>query len=290
MQAHNERSRRGRIDDVPDLKTFDLVKFHGSNPYGNDFITGGFREGAAYFRNMIDTWKFVDRQAVADIGCGYGRWSMFLAEVNDSVVGFERNGAAIELCRKLTGYFGLDNATFTVADVSQGMPAEDASFDAAWCFNTMQFLHRGKAMREIHRILKPGGILHLGHYNGLGRILEKFFQGYKAGGLKHETTRFALQSLRGGPLFDGRGNYGSPQHMPQVLERFGFELLESPPMTVELKRTPSVPADLVEHLQDLTAFAERLEASDDLAARFAQFPELAYGSFVINVALCARKT
>jgi hypothetical protein len=154
----------------------------------------------------------------------------------------------------------------------------------------MQFVDRGKALGEINRILKPGGILHLGHYNGLGRVLEKFFQGYKAGGLKHEMTRFALQSLRGGPLFDGRGNYASVQHMPQVLERFGFRLLDDPAMTVELKRTASVPAELVEALGDPAAFAERLEVSEQLAGQFAQFSELAYGTFVINVALCAVKS
>lgn len=289
MNAAPDAARRGRIDEIPDLEKFDLVKFNDSiNPYGNDFISGGFREGKDYFRTAIRKWKFEGLGKVADIGCGYGRWSLFLAEVNESVVGFERNEKCVSLCRKLAAHFHLPNASFETCDVTR-LSAGDAVFDGAWCFNTMQFLDRERALKEIHRTLKPGGILYLGHYNGAARVLEKFFQGFKAGGLAHATTRFALRGLRGGPFYNGPGNYASAPHMREVLETFGFELLDDPPMEIETKSGKFIPARLTDLMGDLSALAERLEGDEDFATEFAAFPELAYGLTPVNVAVRAIK-
>jgi hypothetical protein len=122
----------------------------------------------------------------------------------------------------------------------------------------------------------------------LGRALERFFQGYKAGGIRHAVTQFALQSLRGGPFYDGPANYASVEHMPLVLERFGFRLLDVPPMTVQGKGEHSAPAHFLEQLNDPVALAQRLESSEEFAAQFAEHPEITRG-FAQNVSLSAIK-
>lgn len=278
-------ARRGRIDAIDNLRTFDVVEFNGSNPFPNDFALGGFQRGAEYYRGVVRRWGFENLGTIADIAAGFGRWSVFLAEVNDFVCGYERNEAGLDLARKLSAHFGLDNTRFEVADVT-ALKSAGGQYDGAWCFNTMQFVDRAKTLSGIHRILKPGGLLHLGVHNAAGRVLEKFFAGYRKGGLTHNTTRFALRGLKEGPFYHGKGNYASAEHSEEILGQFGFKL--SPEHEIEVELSPKAPDSnrYAEELRDLPALARRLESDDKFAAEFAEHPELAF-VHPVNVHLTA---
>jgi ubiquinone/menaquinone biosynthesis C-methylase UbiE len=285
----SETRRRGRIDELGDLRDFDVIAFNGGvNPYGNAFAEGGFKGGAQKFRDEVAQWGFTGLGKVADVGAGYGRWSVFLAEANDSVVGFEWNEEAVKLARKLCEHFGLDNASFEVADVT-ALKAESGQFDGVWCYNTMQFVDRQKTLTEINRILKPGGRLFLGVYNGVGRVIEKFFQGYRAGGVTQGAAKFALRGMKEGPMYDGKGNYASPEVIEEVLKRHGFKLLQEPKMDVEMSRKPRKPTPFDGDMKDLKALAQRLETDAKFAGEFAQHPEVAT-LYPINLHFCAVKT
>jgi len=280
-------SRRGRIDEIENIETLDLAKLYG-NPFpSNDFIKGGLRPGPAYFRTAIEKWGFRDLGTIADIGSGYGRWSVFLAEANPQVVGFERNKDAVALSEKLASYLGLDNAKFVVTNTTK-LPAEPASFDGAWCYNALQFMPREQVMREIHRILKPGGKLFLGVFNAEGRVLEKFFEGYAAGGLAHEKTKFAIRSLRQGAAFNGMPNYGSVDTVHRMLAEFGFEMCAEPALDLEWSRKQVQTEAYAEELKDLSALAARLESDEGFAHEFARHGALAY-LLPMNLNFCAIK-
>jgi SAM-dependent methyltransferase len=277
------------MDEVGDLSSMDLVAFNGGvTPYGDRFLDGAFHMGAAFYRSTVEKWGFVGKGDVADIGSGFGRWSMFLAEVNDRVCGFDRLAGAVELSRKLADYFDLTNARFEVTDVT-ALPVADGAFDAIWCYNALQFVDRGKTLREAQRVLKSGGDLFVGHYNAAGRVLEKFFEGYAAGGLSNPTAKFALRSLRQGPGFnDANGTYGSEVHLGAVLTEFGFAL--SPTHPPELQTSPKAPPTnpFSEPMRDLQTLAERLETEPDFAAEFARQPQVAY-TLPMNLAFRAVK-
>jgi len=197
------------------------------------------------------------------------------------------NGA-VELSRKLASHFGLDNARFDVADVT-ALPAADGEFDRVWASNVLQFVDRGRTLSEAHRVLTPGGILFLGVYNGAGRVLEKFFHGYQARGPGDNRVRFAIKSLKQGPLFsDGNGTFASPENIEKVMAQFGFEICAEPAMEVEMGRRRR-PTDLfADELSDLQVLGSRLESDPDFAARFAEHPEIAY-TLPQNLHFCARR-
>jgi SAM-dependent methyltransferase len=288
LAVDRRTERRGRLDEV-DLDKLDLTKFNnGRNPYSSPFLDGAFRPGKAYFRKMIADWGFSGLGRIADICSGYARWSIFLAEVNEFVCGFESLPGAVEISRGLSAFLGLDNTAFEVADVTGLTSAPNDSFDGAWCNNALQFVQRDKTLSEIHRILKPGGVMFLGVYNGPARVLEKFFEGYKVGGIAHAKTKFALRGLREGPMFHGEGNYASVDAIEDMLRGFGFALSTNYKVKVDMKPR-AVPTTLfAEELNDLQSLAARLEGDAAFAAEFAAHPEVAY-RFPMNLHLCAVK-
>lgn len=84
------------------------------------------------------------------------------------------------------------------------MPFNDNSFDAIVCRQGLQFAELDKAIPEIHRVLKPGGIVvlcHLTAYNDTDRELT-----------------FAIQKLRN----PARRNYLMPQDISDALRKQGF--------------------------------------------------------------------
>jgi SAM-dependent methyltransferase len=282
-------ARRGRIDDVEDLSTLDLVEFNdGVDPLRSQMVKRAWTSRAQYYRRLVEKWGFVDRGDIADVGAGYGRWSLFLAEVNPSVRAYERIAGQVELGRKLAARFDFPNATFETADVA-ALPAADNSFDGVWCYNVVHSVNRGKALPEMHRILKPGALLLVGAYNGLGRVLERFFENYAAGGLANPKARMALQSLKQGPMFhDSKGTYGTEAEIESVLGEFGFAL--SPEYPFEMRMSPQAqPTDVfAKELRDLPALAERVESDPDFAEAFAAHPEVAY-LFPMDVTVGATK-
>jgi SAM-dependent methyltransferase len=69
--------------------------------------------------------------------------------------------------RKTEGAIGIDIVALPGVDVVHDLdvypwPFEDGSFDKVFMLNIIEHLDDTiKAMREVHRILKPGGIVHI---------------------------------------------------------------------------------------------------------------------------------
>lgn len=265
----------GQIAEIKGLTDLDLVQFNdGLNPFGNSFIRGGFKRGVEYYRRTVESLGMSGYARVADLGAGYGRWSGFLAETNGHVTGFERNDEALKLAARLMTLFELENCDFKVADITD-IPAESESFDAVWCYNTLQFVNRRQLLSEAFRILEPGGVLAVGIYNGIGKVLHKLLKGYAMGGLDHHTTQFALRCLRQGPLFDdGNGTYGSESHLQVVLDRYGFDLDTNYDIIVEEDTEVAAGINLSLDLSDPAAFATQFENDKEYATTLADQPDI----------------
>src|SRR5665213_155503 len=224
-------SRHGAVDAAGPLRAIDIVELAGGEGgWPEGYLPHGFGAETAALRQAIDRWGFGRLGRVADVGCGFGRWSPFLAEVNDEVVGYERNAKGVALGGRLADLFALTNLHFERADIT-ALPVEAATFDGVWCCNVLQFTDRGAVLHELNRVLRSGGRLAILKYNGVGGVLETFYAGCARGGLGDHNAQFALRCLRRGPLHDGRDNYGSVETASRMLEGFGFALDEAPSAT-----------------------------------------------------------
>src|SRR5207244_1539895 len=96
-----------------------------------------------------------------DCGCGPGSITVDLAQqlAPGDLVGIDVRPEAIEEARALAKQRGIENVTFDVGSVYE-LPYPDASFDAATACAVIQHLERPvDALREIRRVLRPGGMV-----------------------------------------------------------------------------------------------------------------------------------
>ena len=93
---------------------------------------------------------------VIDVGCGDGRHIVEAARRGCFAVGLDYD--AVEL-RRARARIGDERVDLVVGDASR-LPFRDAAFDAVICTETLEHLpDDAGAMREIARLLRPGGTL-----------------------------------------------------------------------------------------------------------------------------------
>ena len=127
---------------------------------------------------------------VLDLGCGVGRNGYYMAEKYNAIVyGWDFSSAAIE---KGKGLFQHDNLELSKRDITHDFPLGDDSVDLILditASNALSEAGRAKYLREMNRVLKPGGYMYLrtlakeGDKNAKGLI--KNFPGSEYDTYKH---------------------------------------------------------------------------------------------------------
>jgi ubiquinone/menaquinone biosynthesis C-methylase UbiE len=98
-----------------------------------------------------------------DCGCGPGSITVDLAQAvaPGEVIGIDLREDALAQGRALARERGIANVTFQTASVYQ-LPYPDGSFDAAFACAVLQHLAAPlAALKEMRRVLKPGGVIGL---------------------------------------------------------------------------------------------------------------------------------
>lgn len=113
-----------------------------------------------------------------DFGCGPGSLTLDFAELLTSgeVVGMDSNPHNIELANALLQSRQLKNVTFQPGNVYQ-LPFRDNEFDAAWLCSVVMYLERPvEGLREIYRVLKPGGVIAITDMDWSGDVIYPSFR------------------------------------------------------------------------------------------------------------------
>ena len=98
---------------------------------------------------------------ILDFGCGPGTISVGLAKAIEpgELHGIDMEASQIELARAAAQAGGHNNATFHVGNALE-LPFEDNYFDVAQCHTVLTHIPDTQAaLREVKRVLKPGGII-----------------------------------------------------------------------------------------------------------------------------------
>jgi len=127
------------------------------------------REGyPAWKRNVradfLEVLRREEHARLLEIGAGPGRDGSFFAERGLNVVCVDLSPEMVRLCLEK----GLEAHVMDAVDLR--LPA--GSFDAVYSFNGLLHLPKPelpRALREVRRVLRPGGPFFLGLYGGLDR-------------------------------------------------------------------------------------------------------------------------
>jgi ubiquinone/menaquinone biosynthesis C-methylase UbiE len=100
---------------------------------------------------------------ILDAGAGTGNVTRLLAVPGARVIGIDFCAPALVQCRRK-----VPSAEFRQADLTKPLPFETASFDKIACSVTLHFLEPERqqfALKELLRVLRPGGHLALSVFN-----------------------------------------------------------------------------------------------------------------------------
>jgi len=136
-----------------------------SDMWYKDPATGRHDKHEKDFDRLFSLLPLKRGDHVLDTGCGTGILVPFILErITETGILYELDFAdkMMETNRRL---HGEENIRFILAD-AENVPLDDSSCDAVICFSCFPHLHdKGKAMTTLSRILKPGGIFAVSHFD-----------------------------------------------------------------------------------------------------------------------------
>jgi SAM-dependent methyltransferase len=108
-----------------------------------------------------------DTRGVAEFGCGYGTFTLAAARLTQGMVhAFDIEPAMVERVREKCRREKLTNVRVKLRDfIAEGTGLEDRSTDMALLFNILHHEEPLALLSEAFRILRPGGIAAVIHWN-----------------------------------------------------------------------------------------------------------------------------
>lgn len=191
---------------------------------------------------------------VLDIACGTGEPAISLATVlhgTGEVIGVDISSAPLEIARRRAQQRGLTNVRFEQADVHQ-LPFEDNNFDRVTSrLGIMFFADLPNALRQMNRVLKPGGRVALLAWGAMG---QPYFS---------STIGTLLRAMPGSDMPESARKmfaFGQPGLLAGKLRAAGFSAVEEKFVTVPWT-WPGTPQEVWEYFKEVTVpFAPLLQS------------------------------
>lgn len=177
-----------------------------------------------YTANTIDDFvksgDFESSSAkILDLGCGAGPLIASLAERGIPAVGVDYSFDMVKLASTEVGEVSSNSVNLLQANCEQ-LPFEDNYFDCVICLGLISFLEEIEpTIKEVQRILKPGGLMVISFRNTFREIAADPYQ----------LLRFSIRKLAGKSNKSEAsdmdiGKYFNPLDIEQTLQKIKFPI------------------------------------------------------------------
>src|SRR5204862_3225662 len=157
-----------------DARTETVRNFYNAAPFpgyppGDSLTWLRARAGRSAFAQLLDRSLPGDAR-IAEIGCGTGQTSLFLARADRVIVALDLSREALKLGADAARRYGIDQVTFVEANLN-ALPLKAGAFDLVYSSGVLHHTPDPRAaFARIVRLARPGGMIVLGVYNAFARI------------------------------------------------------------------------------------------------------------------------
>jgi ubiquinone/menaquinone biosynthesis C-methylase UbiE len=122
------------------------------------YVTSTSHRAGRDLQHLIEWGEFAKGQKALDIATGGGHTALAIAPLVEEITVTDLTPMMLEEARIFLVAQGVENAQFLVADAEQ-LPFADGSFERVTCrIAPHHFTDVAQAVKEVARVLKPGGI------------------------------------------------------------------------------------------------------------------------------------
>lgn len=125
----------------------------------NAYLTSTVHASGRDLQRLAERLSAFPQASVLDMGCGAGHASFAAAHQVKQVVAYDLSAQMLDVVAQAAKEKGLDNIA-TRQGYAESLPFEDGSFDVVISRYSAHHWHDvGRALREVNRVLKPGGVV-----------------------------------------------------------------------------------------------------------------------------------
>ena len=125
----------------------------------NAYLTSTVHASGRDLQRLAERLSAFPQANVLDMGCGAGHASFAAAHQVKQVVAYDLSAQMLDVVAQAAKEKGLDNIA-TRQGYAESLPFEDGFFDVVISRYSAHHWHDvGQALREVKRVLKPGGVM-----------------------------------------------------------------------------------------------------------------------------------